>query len=257
MSSKNPTHLFSLIGVLLLGLGLALPWVRLADVSVRQGHLRQLLALLDHRELPEWLQDELAVKGIKPGMTTNELWQTLGRGEHAADFLYIQKREQLHAWQFLVMGNTGGVKAAVVATGALWLAATLFLVVPALSHSRKPKELSTEWEISAWDQTSEQTNRKRYSRWHAPPLPATLLVLILFLLQLPYLDTLGYSGEWQMGLFDALTGARVTFAPRVLVLAGVLCLMLAGVEDWLNWINRGKRRQSKQDDIFSPQEDYP
>lgn len=213
---------FLIAGILILTLGFLLPWVRMDPLAKRAGNLRQVEALIASMNWSEQAQQLLAEKGLVAGMSPTEIWAALSATGHTQSFALVQKRERLYVWHYFVGDGTFALRATIVISFVWYLAAVGFLL-KRLSGSGKSDY--------GWFDEAEAPTLPSRGR-NNPPLIFTLVALVLFALQLPYMDSFGYTVDFSMALLDILTGARVAFAPRVLIPLGFFLILLAGVEEF-------------------------
>lgn len=193
---------------IIFGLGLALllaaaclPWVAFDPLAERADRLQKVEALAADPSLPAFIRDELAARGIRPGLPPERLWALLGQNQFPANFDFVRAHERLFSWHLLALQTAAPVKLAVVGVYvAAALAAGLLIAVAA------------------------GVGGDRLGRAAAA---AALLfggALLLTLATTPLLDTFGHVGEWGPGWLDALSGARATLAPRALAPLALLLL---------------------------------
>lgn len=195
-----------LVGILMLTLGFLFPWVVFDSLATRRENLEKTITLLSDPRIPGVLVTQLEAYRLRPNMSPEELWATLGGETHSANFKALESAERLFSWQFLLLNAALWAKLTIILVFLCYLATiSLFLSTLRTGHTHIP--LYVVFILS-------------------------IVVLLLFSFQLPFFDSLGYSGDWNMALMDALSGARVTFAPRTLVPLGLVFLALAGVEDF-------------------------
>lgn len=224
---------FLIAGVLLLTAGLLFPWVTLAPHAARQQNRQQIVQLLASPQLPQTIQAKLNEYALHSQMTEQDLLAVLERGAHGRNYAVIESHSRLHVWHLLLLDVVWLSKGLLVLLLLWYLVSALFVVQ---TFRPSPAPLDPDDEGSYPEQRSIQAK--------TPPLPVTAVLLLFFFLRLPYWDTMGYVGEWSMSLLDVLVGGRVAFAPRLLIPAGLLLIMLSNVDSWLNG-----RRKNIVDDI--------
>ena len=218
-------------GLLLLTLGLFLPWVRMEPLPKRHDNLRQIGKLVASPKWPEEARELLGEKGLTAGMSPDQIWTAIGNAGHAKDFSLVDRRQSLHSWHFL-MGDVPLLLRVTVIVLLIWFLVSVVLLVKSFGNKSQ--------NTSQWPEDFTNNDASVSSKMPPPPFIGSLLLLGLFALQLPYLDTFGYRGDFSMALLDILTGARVALAPRLIVPLGLFLIMLAGVDTFFN-----RRRSSK------------
>lgn len=234
---------FIIVGVALLTLSFLLPWVRLDETAIREKNLRAVTRLLSTKNIPDFLDQKLEKLGVHSDMTPDELWEAVGKGEHAGEFTELAGRERLYVWHFVTLKTSGGVKLS-VATIILWYLVGLFILVGQAREAQLEPLDVVLYSDSYLDPLEEEDKETGFSS--SLPLLISAFILFLFFLQLPYLDSLGFSNDWRMALLDVLLGAKVSFAPRVLVPLGLFCFVLSGVDPFI----KGRSTISSDDEML-------
>lgn len=217
-------------GIIFLTLALILPWVNLASHTTRQHNRQQIVALVTSTQFPQPIQEKLSDYGINHGMSEQELLTLLQQGEHGGNFIKIEAYKNLHVWHLFILDVALSSKVLLVFL-LVWYIVSVSLLVNSL---RSPKSDPPS------DSSYLDYSQERMNHIVTPPFLVTAVIFLIFFLQLPYWDTLGYVGNWAMSLLDVLVGGRVAFAPRLLVPAGLLLIMLANLESFMN----GRSRKS-------------
>jgi len=204
---RLPLHLLALA---LLAAGLLSPWVALDPLLARDKSLRDLEALAVGDRLPTFVRDLLAERGFSPGISPDKLWSVVGRDDHPEQFAMVAARERLYAWDFLRVPTSLSVKAAAAAS-------FLALVVG----------LAALWTGRAAAGTDDDELPSPSSSARTWLASGCALAALLVIVTAPLLDSFGFADKWGLAWLDVLSGARVTFAPRVLVPLGLLLLAVA------------------------------
>jgi len=211
--------------------GLIFPWVRFAPPTEKMQNLADLATLLNRTEsLPQVVQLFLQEHGWDAprdvaGLQTFFI-EDLALGE---SFTHLYEKNWLFSWDFFHLPAMGIMRFLIIALVGLCLGAGAVLAFLFQQHVSRPNPLDAgdlpEAEIEV-----------------ASSLPSgitiilavlsitAVVLLFLFVFQLPLLDTLGHAGNRALSLAGLMLGARITFVPRLLVPAGLLALILAGVE---------------------------
>jgi hypothetical protein len=236
-------RIFSIAGLILLTLCFLFPWVHLDPLAVREANLREVIRLISSESLPTSVRQRLETWNFRADMTPEEIWVTLGQGEFAEQFAELQNKEQLYFWNLLAIKTTVSLKVMLFMMLS-WYLVTIGLLISRRQSVNLPKHPHSDPVLDWSDWESQKPDSRAYI---ALFLPVSIVVMLLFFWQLPYLDSLGYSGKWQMSLLDVLSGARVAFAPRVLAPVGLLCFILAGVDDFIGFMQKKSRKMHDEE----------
>jgi hypothetical protein len=206
-----------------------LPWVSLAPPATREANLRQAVHLINSPGMPQLVRDLLEKLGLRTPKTVEELWASISSERHEGAFTQLRSRHRLHFWHLLALHSHWFAKVTFSLT-----ALVCGLAWGVWATARPSSELAmTEWDPVYPVSQAADASWPRLSRVAALAAGA-MLVLVLFVWQLPCLASLGHRGDWSMLLLDAVNGARVAFAPRVLVPLGLSCIILSGTNDLIN-----------------------
>ena len=210
--------------------GLLLPWVRLASSEEKAKNLAQLATLLEKAEaLPSgvhvFLQEHGWQNYRQPDLQIFFV-EDLALGEA---FTYLYTHNRLFSWSFFQLPSAGLTRLLILGLWGLCLAAGTTSVFLWQQNLTQSTSIEDEHVIDGINSASSNI------RVLATALSVTAFVLLfLFVLQLPLLDTLGHPGDRPLAFTGVILGARVTWVPRLFIPVGLLMIILAGVESALS-----------------------
>ena len=223
---KDINGWFLSVGVLFLTIGLLLPWVQLAPHDVRQQNRQYLVAFVASPNIPQIMREQLDAYGLHAQIDEQELLLLLQRSAYGDNFIALEAYDRLHVWHLLWLDVAWPNKVLLVLLIG-WYAVSLVLL---LRNIRIPQSTLDFDEDSYLDEGMAESTTYVMT----PPVVATAVILLLYFFRLPYWDTLGHVGEWSMLLLDMLVGAKVAFAPRLLIPLGLLLIALSNLDSFIN-----------------------
>lgn len=215
-------RLFLLAGGILLVVGGALPWVFMDSLTIRKERLLSIANLLPDN-LPDIFLDPLKNLGLSPNMSFEQMWDLITPIKHTELFNYLNNKERLFAWDLMQIDVPTTMKIGIGMVGLL-----IIWIVIMLGGEMRNKVL-----------LKPATNDGSFNEPSMVPVIAAILgfmTFCLFSLQMPYLDSLGYAGNWNFALLDIITGAKVTIGACVLIPVGSLSIFFSNLEELVNFI---------------------
>ena len=226
-----------LAGATVLFVGLLLPWVKTEPPATQHNNISHLANLVSLEWLPNPIKEQLQGAELKPGITPEQIETSLLGGERPENASHLLKHQRLYVWNLLLLPSSFFTKVLCVLIITICLCAWLIVICERWFGLRQPAiEMEQEISFFDWTETAPYDRPPAESDTYLGLLTLSAgLVLLGFVWQMPFLDTLGFRGEWEAALLDIITGSRVAFAARLFVPLGLSLIFLSGVEIFLDW----------------------
>lgn len=247
---NNATRFMLGIAFICLLFGLAWPWVQFASPEQKAQNLADLATLVSRTDsLPQIVQAFLQEYGWKSyhdvSGAQSFFVQDLALGE---TFTHMHERDRLFSWDFFRLASAGMTRVLIIALAALCFGVGIVSASLIRQHLSRPD--SAEIDLYGGEGKVLDSSLSSMTLILAVLSGTAVILLFLFVFQLPLLDTLGHRGDRALSFAGMIVGAHVTKVPRVLIPLGLLALIVAGFEAFLHVAAHHGRSQSADDSFY-------